>query len=273
MTDNDRERFARVILMISEVYKDTFSAPRTELYFQSLKRFDIDDIERALPIMIADPGRRFSPKPGDFVESIEGTPTDRALRSVTRVEVAAASVGPYHSVTFGPDAEGRLIHSLIEHLGGWVTVCNRFSDSKDRGFLVAEFTKLHRMFEKVRPPVVPDHLPGIFETTNRQTRGSWDHAVEHLDALYEISRSGHPVTQQALPAAPPRPALEPHDPDEPERPQGLPQTTKELLAKWQHEVIDDQKLKDTIERDTQPPLDSGEAFFNPDAPKGPEVTP
>lgn len=269
MTDVDRERFARVILMITETYKDSFSSPRIELYFQSLKRFEIDDIERALPIMLADPGRRFSPKPGDFVETIEGTPTDRALRSVTRVEVAAAAVGPYHSVTFGSDPEGRLIHALIEHLGGWVTVCNRFADSQDRGFFIAEFTKLHRLFEKHRPNVVMDHLPGIFETTNRATRGSWDHGLEHQEELHVIDAHGRPQTKQPLQiqaadGVAPK-ALEPHEP-EPEGPKGLPEATKDLLAKWQHEVLDHQKLKDAVERDAQPPLDSGETFFGQQEP-------
>jgi hypothetical protein len=71
VTDVDRERFARVIAMMSEVYNDTFSAPRTELYFQSLRRFEIEDIEAALPILLADPTRKFAPKPSDFVETIE----------------------------------------------------------------------------------------------------------------------------------------------------------------------------------------------------------
>jgi hypothetical protein len=71
VTDTDRERFARVIATMSETYKDTFSNPRVELYFQSLRRFEIDDIEAALPILMADPARKFVPKPSDFVETIE----------------------------------------------------------------------------------------------------------------------------------------------------------------------------------------------------------
>lgn len=264
MTDDDRERFARVILMIAETYKDSFSTPRHELYFQSLRRFEIDDIERALPIMIADPVRKFSPRPSDFVETIEGTPTDRALRSVTRVEVAAAAVGPYHSVTFGSDLEGRLIHALIEHLGGWVAVCNRFADSKDRGFLIAEFTKLHRMFEKTRPNVVMDHMPGIFEVTNRVTRGSWDHGIEHQEVLHVIDAHGRSATQrpleiQASETVEPK-KLAPHEP-EPTGPAGIAQATKEMLERWKTEHLSDTKLKEMVKQDTEPPLESGEKFF------------
>jgi hypothetical protein len=263
MTDADRERFARVLLMIAETYKDSFSAPRAELYFQSLKRFEIDDIERALPIMVADPVRKFSPKPSDFVETIEGTPTDRALRSVTRVEVAAAAVGPYHSVTFGSDLEGRLIHALIEHLGGWVAVCNKFSDEKGRGFFIAEFTKLHRMFEKTRPNVVMDHMPGIFEVTNRLTRGSWDHGIDHQEVLHVIDAHGHEATTRALvlsEAAEPK-KLAPHDPEPPTGSGGIAQATKEMLERWKAQYLSDTKLTETVKRDTEPPLDSGETFF------------
>ena len=78
MTDADREPFARVIAMMFEKYKDTFLAPRVELYFQSLWRFEIEDIEVALPILLADPARKFVPKPSDFVETIERHTTDRA---------------------------------------------------------------------------------------------------------------------------------------------------------------------------------------------------
>ncbi len=71
MTDADRERSERVIATMSETYKDTFSAPRAELYFQSLRRFEIEDIEAALPILMREPARKVVPKPSDFVETIE----------------------------------------------------------------------------------------------------------------------------------------------------------------------------------------------------------
>lgn len=260
MTDIDRERFARALVALGEVYQAKLAPAVIELYFQSLRRFEIEDIERAAPILLAEPGRKFMPKPGEIVECIEGTPTDRALRSVTRVEVAAATVGPYHSVTFGDNPEAKLIHALIEHLGGWVTICGKLTDEKQRPFTVAEFTKLHRLFEKHRPNVVMDHLPGIFETQNRLTRGSWDHGLEHQEPLYVIDSHGQSSEQKALPSAIQYPALPEHAHEaEPEGERGIPKATKELLARWKQHQEDTHRLGKLIEDKERP--DSGEQFF------------
>jgi hypothetical protein len=88
VTDADRVRFERVIAMMSETYKDTFSAPRAELYFQSLRRFEIGGHRGGAP----DPDGGGGPESRAQAERLRGDDRKapmRALRSVSCVEVAA----------------------------------------------------------------------------------------------------------------------------------------------------------------------------------------
>lgn len=197
MTEADKPRFMRALGALAEVYGDSLSEARYALYFMALSRFAIQALESAIGSLVAEPGRKFMPRPGEIVEAIEGLPQDRALAAWVRIERAAGTAGPYASVDFGDP----IIHAMIVRSGGWVEVANWFRDydAKDLGYRRHQFVQEYQVAERMAGEAI-DHLPGIFETQNNATLGSWTRGdMEHRDHVVAIGPDGRPTDRRALP--------------------------------------------------------------------------
>lgn len=161
MKRTEFDRFSLCVGACAELYGRTISEAAMALWWQSLERFDIDQVEQAFRRAVEDPdGGQFMPKPADIVKRISGTAADRSLIAWGKVLDAAQRVGAYQSVVFDDAA----IHSAISDMGGWPKVCRLPTD--DLPFTQKRFCDLHRAYSQ-RPEIsYPARLAGEHETTN-----------------------------------------------------------------------------------------------------------
>lgn len=164
MIDNQetRKRFAGAISgAFVAVGKEAPPAQVLMVFFEVLKGYEIDEIERAAMGHLADPDSgMFAPKPADIVKRIDGNANSRATVAWSKVSKAIGKVGQYDSVAF----DDPLIHAVIEDMGGWVAICASSED--EIRFRAAEFERRYRGYTLTPPLRHVSHLPGIFETQN-----------------------------------------------------------------------------------------------------------
>lgn len=164
MIDNQetRKRFASAISgAFVAVGKEAPPAQVLMVFFEVLKGYEIEEIERAVMGHLADPDSgMYAPKPADIVKRIDGNANSRATMAWAKVSKAITKVGQYDSVAF----DDPLIHAIIEDMGGWVVICASTED--EIRFRAAEFERRYRGYMVTPPLRYLTHLPGIFETQN-----------------------------------------------------------------------------------------------------------
>ncbi|HEV2524122.1 MAG TPA: DUF6475 domain-containing protein [Gammaproteobacteria bacterium] len=161
MEVDDVPKFTIMMVGIGEIYRITISKFLTDIYWQSLKQFEWQDVERAFNAHIHNPDcGQFFPKPADVVRFIEGSGETRALQAWSKVEQAIVQVGIYQSVVF----DDPLIHAVLENMGGWIKLCNVTFD--ELPFRANEFNKRYMGFVHKKPERHPKYLAGITECEN-----------------------------------------------------------------------------------------------------------
>lgn len=172
MTKHDHFEFARVMMALSEVF-DGGREPnplKVELYFQALKEFRIEEVKEASVIMMKTRVYPSFPKPAEIIHEINGTEEDWATNAWLTVIGAIRRHGSYESVSF----DDKVIHSVIEAMGGWPQLCQTRDD--DMKWRQKDFEGLYRVISR-RDGQHPGHLPGLIEMDNR-AKGYADHIPE-----------------------------------------------------------------------------------------------
>lgn len=161
MQTSDIQTFSALMAGVGELYGKTISAALTNIYWRTLKCYDITDVQRAFNAHIHNPDcGQFFPKPADIVRFIEGSGETRALFAWTIVEKAIHQVGIYQSVVF----DDPLIHAVLEDMGGWVKLCT--VTNVQLPFYANEFQKRYMSFVLKKPTRYPRYLCGISECEN-----------------------------------------------------------------------------------------------------------
>lgn len=165
MRQRDRERFAQCMTALCETYGKPVSEVGLKLWWQLLDPYEIDAVERATRMHMLDVERgRFMPMPADIVRLIEGAAGDRASVAFAKLRTAIGSVGPYRSVAF----DDSLIHACVEHLGGWIKVCDWASE--EIPFRQKEFVAHYQALAVNREvPAYSPVLRGEHDLANRST--------------------------------------------------------------------------------------------------------
>jgi hypothetical protein len=162
MLQQDRERFLACLLATSEEYRKPISEAGIALWWRQLARFDIEAVERAFDLHIANPETgRFMPHPADIIGLIEGGTQDGALQAWTKVDHAVRTVGPHASVVF----DDPLIHRVLHEMGGWIALGTKALD--EWPFVGKEFATRYRAYRVRREtPEYPRALIGLNEAHN-----------------------------------------------------------------------------------------------------------
>jgi len=167
MTKDDILEFAKILAGLGEVYDKKVTDALAEVYFDALADYSIDDVERAAAIIVK--SSTFFPRPCQFIELIDPHSEEievRATQVLEKVFDAMQQYGAYATVQF----DDPVIHSVIEHLGGWVAFVNSrrncVTEIDDR-FWRRDFTKLYEQFSHFTDTdEIPAPLPGIFQIAN-----------------------------------------------------------------------------------------------------------
>jgi hypothetical protein len=159
--NHDLIKFTTMLINLGELYGRNISEILTDLYWQSLKCFEFQDVKRALEAHIHNPDSgQYFPKPADLVRFIDGSGETKALQAWAKVEKTISQVGIYQNVVF----DDPLIHAVLEDMGGWVKLCTTLS--KELPFRAIEFQKRYMIFVIKPPGRYPKYCYGLIESVN-----------------------------------------------------------------------------------------------------------
>jgi hypothetical protein len=163
MKTHDLTRFATLLATICSVYHKTLSETLTEIYWQALKDYPLDQIQQALTQHISDPDTgQYFPKPADVIRRITGSAHEEAQAAWVNVEYAIRRFGTYESVAF----DDALIHSVIKTLGGWSRLCE--DNHKTLTQTAKQFHQQYKQLFSNPPDTYPAALSG--RLGNRQPK-------------------------------------------------------------------------------------------------------
>lgn len=164
MRPEDASQFALWMTALGELYNKNISTTLNEIYWNILKNFDFQEVERAFRYHIANPsGGQFMPKPSDIIRIIQGTAEEKSLDAWTLVEKAIRYIGSYDSVSF----DDALIHAVIDDMGGWIHLCT--TKHMDMPFRANEFQKRYQRYLVTQScEFTHSVLPGIIAHHNSQ---------------------------------------------------------------------------------------------------------
>ena len=147
-------RFAILITKFDEVYDKQFTPVLIDVYWNVLKDFKYDEVEKAIDRCLANPQGRFLPRPADIIAAMDTNPQKQALKAWDKAISAVRVHGAYESVAF----DDALIHAVIESIGGWKEFCH---SPKDRlAFTSKDFQDRYRDYMVAKPSRHPKYFTG-----------------------------------------------------------------------------------------------------------------
>ena len=161
MQDSDKQKFSEMITAAWESHGKTASPMLMQLWWSTLAKYDMRDVERALHATLMQ--SEYLPKIADIVNRIEGSGSDQANNAWAKVKDAMQHPGRYATVAF----DDPLIHACIERMGGWIKLGDMRVD--EQPFRAQEFKKQYEGFKRVPPEDYPGKLIGIHEANDAQT--------------------------------------------------------------------------------------------------------
>ncbi len=162
MMPHDKAAFAKLILTAANKYNREFSENFLEIYWHCLRKFSLNDVQRAFINHFQNPDNgHFMPQPSDIIRILQGDSQTQALEAWSKVMQAISQVGAYSSIVF----DDFLIHVVISDMGRWPALCLQTQEElKFRGH---EFQKRYRGYLLKRPQQYPNRLIGIIEHQNK----------------------------------------------------------------------------------------------------------
>jgi hypothetical protein len=161
MFKQDSSSFAKLFVVMSEIYRQDFSQVTIEFYWRVLERFSIKDIEDAFYHYIQNPDvGKFLPKPADIIMAIDGSPQNQALLAWSKTFNGIKFVGGQSSVAF----DDALIHVVVKDMNNWIKLCA--VEDKQLPFVAKEFQERYRGYVNKNPLRYPKYLCGHIELYN-----------------------------------------------------------------------------------------------------------
>lgn len=162
MTNDDKKHFATLMLGVSEYYGTKMSDAVISIYWDALKDFDIQAIDKALSAHLKSDTGQFMPKVADVVKLIDGSSSDMAVVAWTEVQKAIGRVGAYASVVF----DDPIIQAVIRDMGSWSGMCHKSVD--EMPFVAKEFQQRYRHYRTTgKETHHPKVLIGLAEAENQ----------------------------------------------------------------------------------------------------------
>lgn len=161
MVNEDIDRFFVMLNGISDYYGKQISKNVMRLYWEGLKQYDLQAVEKAFWTHTQNPDSgQFMPKIADVAKYLKGRTTDQASQAWSKVDKAVRIVGTYQDVVF----DDPIIHRVIEDMGGWISFGNKRED--EWPFVQNHFENRYRGF--VMREEIPEHQARLIGIANAQ---------------------------------------------------------------------------------------------------------
>ena len=164
MQTDEFPKFREGITGVMEFYKQSVSKTSLDIWWRSLRNYDLSAIIDAFDRHLVNPDTgQFPPKPADITKMLQGSTQDSALRAWAKVDQAVRQVGTYSDVVF----DDSLIHRVIQDMGGWIALGTK--GETEWPFIAKEFENRYRGFKvSGQFQEYPAILIGITSAYNKQ---------------------------------------------------------------------------------------------------------
>ena len=160
MIDGDQKRFFACLVGSAEISGKELSKHGMKLYWEMLKQYDIEAVEKAFVQHGLNPDSgQFMPKPADIVKHIDGGGADRGMLAWSKVDKAVRRIGQYVDAVVFDDP---IIHAVIDDMGDWSHLCS-IQTEDDLKFKGIEFGKRYRAYTLSQNIEYPAILHGVGE--------------------------------------------------------------------------------------------------------------
>ena len=160
----EKRRFAALITGLSDYYKSEVSRAVLGIYWEGLRHYSYEAIEKACwaHTQLPDEAGRWMPRNSDIIKMIEGNTVDQAAQAWSKVDTAIRVRGTWDDVIF----DDAIIHRVIADMGGWVQLGSH-NDEK-WPFIGKEFQTRYRSFRSRGVAVTdyPARLTGMANAHN-----------------------------------------------------------------------------------------------------------
>jgi len=162
MQPKDRPKFLTILTGIADYYGKELSTGVIGLYWEGLRQYDIEAVERALWQHTQNPDSgQFMPKIADVTKVLQGRTEDQAQVAWSKVDRAVRHIGGWADVAF----DDAIVHRVLVDMGGWVRICSH--DDENWPFVAKEFITRYRGFKIVgATPEYPRYLLGSASVHN-----------------------------------------------------------------------------------------------------------
>jgi len=161
---DEKRRFATLMTALSDYYRQEISKGVMSLYWEGLKQYDYEAVERAMWAHTQSPDEsgRWMPKISDLAKVMQGRTSDQAQLAWAKVDRAVRTVGVYADVVF----DDAIIHRVLADMGGWIQLGSKTDD--EWPFIAKEFENRYRGY-KMRAEM-PDYPPCLIGMANAQNQ-------------------------------------------------------------------------------------------------------
>ncbi len=162
MQPKDRPKFLTILTGIADYYGKELSTGVIGLYWEGLRQYDIEAVERALWQHTQNPDSgQFMPKIADVTKVLQGRTEDQAQVAWSKVDRAVRHIGGWADVAF----DDAIVHRVLADMGGWVQICSH--NDENWPFVAKEFITRYRGFKIVGDkPDYPRYLLGSASVHN-----------------------------------------------------------------------------------------------------------
>lgn len=162
MQPSEKERFYSTLTGIADYYGKELSTGTLKLYFEGLRQYDLDAVEKALWAHTQNPDTgQWMPKIADATKMLQGRTADQAALAWSKVDAAVRRVGNYQDVVF----DDPLIHRTLADMGGWMQLSGKTED--EWPFVARDFENRYRGYRmRGELPEYPPVLIGLANAHN-----------------------------------------------------------------------------------------------------------
>jgi hypothetical protein len=162
-TLEEKRRFATLLTHLADYYKAEISRAVLGIYWEGLKAYSYEAIEKACwaHTQLPDEAGRWMPRNSDIIKMISGSTIDQAAIAWSAVDSAVRVRGTWDDVVF----DDPIIHRVIADMGGWVKIGSHDDDAWP--FVGKEFQTRYRSFRmRGDLPDYPKQLTGMANAHN-----------------------------------------------------------------------------------------------------------
>ncbi len=168
MDDSHKQEFATLFYGLGEYYDKAVSTNLLLIYFDDLKRFNLNDVKHAASQHRLDPKHgAFWPKSADIIRHIQTgniSVEDKAELAWAQVMREIRVNGAYGSLKL----DDKQALAAIKELGTWKELCATPSDKMT--FKHREFIATYKTYERTPIDMLPSSMPGLIELQNHKKK-------------------------------------------------------------------------------------------------------